>query len=92
MSELGERISFARQLGHMEGRINALERKVDVFEQRIESKLGAIEGKIDQLTTILNLGRGGWKALVMLGTFIGALMAVLKWLIDHAVLRLSGGP
>lgn len=65
MSELGERISFARQLGHVEGRINALERKVDVFEQRIESKLG---------------------------TFIGALMAVLKWLIDHAVLRLSGGP
>ncbi len=78
---LAERISFAHQLGQLEGRITALERKVDVFEQRIERQLGAIEGKLDALTSALNFGRGGWKVLAVLASLLAALVGVVNWVL-----------
>lgn len=84
MSDLADQISFAHQLGQLEGRINALERKVDAFEQRIESRLGAIEAKLDQVATLLNLGRGGWQAFAMLGALLASVLGATAWLLDHA--------
>jgi hypothetical protein len=78
---LAERISFAHQLGQLEGRINALERKVDAFEQRIESKLSAIDGKLDALTSALHFGRGGWKMLAVIASVCMALGGAVKWLV-----------
>lgn len=89
---LAERISFAHQLGQLEGRITALERKVDVFEQRIESQLMAIGSKLDELNTALQLGRGGWKALVLLASVAGALAALVKWLLTLPLFKLTGSP
>lgn len=77
MSDLADQISFAHQLGQLEGRINALERKVDAFEQRIESRLGAIETKLDNVTTMLNLGRGGWQAMALIGACVASIAALV---------------
>jgi hypothetical protein len=80
-SYLAERISAAHQLGQLEGRISALERKVDLFEQRIEGKLSAIDSKLDALTSALHFGRGGWKVLAVLASLLVALGGLLKWLV-----------
>jgi len=76
-------IAFARQLGQVEGRLSALEQKLHVLEQRIENRLTAIDAKLDQLTAALNIGRGGWKALAVLGAALSGAAALLAWLLDH---------
>jgi len=81
---LADQISFAHQLGQLEGRINALERKVDAFEQRIEGRLGAIENKLDQVATLLNLGRGGWQAFALLGAVLAGVLSTIAWVLQHA--------
>lgn len=80
---MDERFALARQVGQVEGRVAALEHKTDALEQRIDGRLAAIEGKIDQLTAVLNLGRGGWKALAVVGTLIIALATLTGWVVDH---------
>ncbi len=80
---LADQISFAHQLGQLEGRINALERKVDAFEQRIEGRLGAIEAKLDNMATLLNLGRGGWQAMAVIGAIAAALASAAAWVVEH---------
>lgn len=84
MSDLADQISFAHQLGQLEGRINALERKVDAFEQRIETRLGAIEAKLDTMAALLNLGRGGWQAFALIGAVLASLLSAAAWVMDHA--------
>jgi hypothetical protein len=79
MSEaLDPAVRFAHQLGHLEGRLAALERKVDGFEQRVETRLASIETKLDQLGAALNFGRGGWKALAVIAAALAALLSLLK--------------
>ncbi len=87
MSDLADRISFAHQLGHLEGRFNALERKVEAFEQRIEGKLGSIEGKLDQLSAALNFGKGSWRAVLLITTLITGLASLAGRLLDHFFVR-----
>lgn len=84
MSDLSAPVSFAHQLGQLEGRITALERKVDVFEERIEGRLATIEGKLDHLTSLLDLGRGGWRVLAMLAALLASALAAAAWVYDHA--------
>ncbi len=84
MSELADQISFAHQLGQLEGRINALERKVDAFEQRIEGRLGTIEAKLDNVAALLNLGRGGWQALAVIGAVLASILSAIAWVLQHA--------
>lgn len=71
-------VHFAHELGHLEGRLAALERKVDGFEQRVESRLCSIEGKLDQLGAALNFGRGGWKVLAVMAALVGALLTFVR--------------
>ncbi len=79
MSEVPDpAIHFAHELGHVEGRLAALERKVDGFEQRVESRLCSIEGKLDQLGAALNFGRGGWKVLAVVSAMIGAVLTFVR--------------
>lgn len=92
MSEAESRIDFARQLGHLEGRLVGLERKVEGFEQRVEGKLSAIEGKLDQLHAALNLGRGGWKALTLVAAVMAATIGLVGWALDHTVFQQAGLP
>ncbi len=91
MQGVRDQIGFAHQLGHVEGRMNALERKLDSFEVRVEGRLASIESKLDQLTTTLHLGRGGWKALVIVASVLMAVFTLLqKWALP--LLAPLGGP
>lgn len=71
-------VHFAHELGHLEGRFAALERKVDGFERRVESRLCSIETKLDGLGAALNFGRGGWKAVAVMGAIVAASLTFLK--------------
>jgi hypothetical protein len=83
MAELAPPFSLALQLGLMEGRLSALEHKMELLEERIERRLATIEQKIDQLTAALNLGRGGWKALAIVSTLMASALDATAWLFDH---------
>jgi len=85
MTEHDHHLAFARQLGQVEGRLSALEQKLLLLEQRIESRLMAIDTKLDQLNAALNMGRGSWKALATLGAVLASMAALLGWLFDHMV-------
>lgn len=87
MSEADSRVDFARQLGHLEGRLVGLERKVDGFEQRVEGKLTIIETKLDQLSAALYLGRGGWKVLTVLAVIASVIAGFIGWTLDHTVFQ-----
>lgn len=71
-------VHFAHHLGHLEGRLAALEQKVDGFEHRFETRLLSIETKLDQLGAALNFGRGGWKALAVIAALVGASFTLFK--------------
>lgn len=84
MTEAGDhQVAFARQLGQVEGRLSALEQKLQLLEQRIEQRLTAIDSKLEQLTAALNIGRGGWAALAMVGAVLGAIISLIVWVFDH---------
>jgi hypothetical protein len=87
MSEADSRVDFAHQIGHLEGRLVGLERKVDGFEQRVEGKLTAIETKLDHLHAALYLGRGGWKVITLLAALVAAMVGVAGWALDHTVFQ-----
>ena len=71
------------QVGVLEGRMTALERKVDVYEERLEHRLSSIENKLDSLTAALNIGRGGWKAALLLLSLLSGLVAFISGLVTH---------
>lgn len=71
-------IHFAHELGQLEGRLAALEQKIDGYEQRAERRLHSIETKIDELGAALNFGRGGWKVLVIIAAITGTLLTFIK--------------
>ena len=83
MSEGDDRLTLARHVGMLDGRVTAMEAKADRFEARIEKQLSTIEGKLDQLTTVLNLGRGGWRVVWVMGSLIAAIASLLGWVATH---------
>lgn len=85
-------LGFAYQLGHLEGRMMALEAKLGGFEQRTENKLNTIESRLEMLIANLNFGRGSWKTLMVTGSILMAVFTVLgQFLHKLARLLLDGG-
>ena len=71
-------LNFVHTLGHVEGRLAALEHKVEHFERRTEDSLHAIDTKLDDLRAALHFSRGGWKTLVVIAAILGTLLSFAK--------------
>jgi hypothetical protein len=76
-------VELSRAIGRLEGRLDAVERTGIERDQAIDRQLAAINGKLDRLTTVFNLGRGGALVLVKLGTVLLLLIAAAAWLADR---------
>lgn len=63
-----------RDLGGLNARMNALEAS---FERR----MGAVETKVGQVHDVITTAKGGWKTLVVIGSFGAALGAGVTKLI-----------
>jgi hypothetical protein len=74
---------LSRALGRLEGRLDAFERTRIERDQALDRQLGAINGKLDHLTTAFNMGRGGALALVKLGGLLLVIGGGAAWLADR---------
>lgn len=75
--------ALARDLGRLEGRLQALEEKVGVVERSIDERLTAIERKLDRLTEAFNMGRGAAMTVAKLGALVLLACGAVAWLIDN---------
>lgn len=64
------------QLGRLEGKVEAYERRLDKLEQDIQRELTDINGKVDQLIAVFNQGKGGWKVILIVSGLVSAAWAV----------------
>jgi hypothetical protein len=74
---------LSRALGRLEGRLDAFERTRIERDQALDRQLAAINGKLDRLSTVFNMGRGGAVALVKLGGLLLLLGGGAAWLADR---------
>lgn len=74
---------IARDVGRLEGRLQALEAKVTDLERSIDARLVAIERKLDFLTEAFNLGRGAAITLAKLGGLLVLAFGATAWLVEN---------
>jgi hypothetical protein len=74
---------MARDVGRLEGRLQALEDKVSIVERSIDERLGAIEQKLDRLTEAFNMGRGAAITVAKLGGLLLLASGTVAWFVDH---------
>jgi len=74
---------LSRALGRLEGRLDAFERTRIERDQALDRQLAAINGKLDRLSAVFNMGRGGAFALVKLGGLLLLLVGGAAWLADR---------
>jgi hypothetical protein len=70
----------ARTLGRLEGRLAALEERMDRHEASLGARLSAIEGKLDHMGTTLAQGLGGLRAAHLIS---GAVLAAGGFIARH---------
>lgn len=61
-----------KDIGELMGRVKAL-----------ESWTRDIDGKVDQLLAIANMGRGAWFLALKFGGATVAILAAIAWIIEH---------
>jgi len=62
----------------VEERLARLETRVDGSEKWLES----IDGKVDQLIAVSNMGKGAWFLLLKFGAVVAAISAAVAWVIE----------
>lgn len=74
---------LSRALGRLEGRLDAFERTRVERDEALDSRLAAIDGKLDRLTAAFHLGRGGALAIARIGAVLLLLVGAAAWLADR---------
>lgn len=62
----------AKDIGRLEGRMDALEKDVSEIRQDVK-----------QLLQALSIGKGAWLLLMKLGAVVVVIGSVLAWIVDH---------
>lgn len=74
---------IARDVGRIEGRLQALEDNVHAIERSIDERLSAIERKLDRLTEAFNMGRGAAITVAKLGGLLLLAFGAAAWFVDR---------
>jgi hypothetical protein len=67
-------------MGRLEGRVDAMQERMDRHEASISIRLSSIEGKLDTVVTTLASGLGGLRVFHWIG---GLLLAVAGFIANH---------
>jgi len=70
----------ARALGRLEGRVDALDERMDRYEAGVASRLSSIEAKLDTVVIALANGVGGIRVFHWI---VGLLFAVAGFIANH---------
>ena len=70
------------QVGRLTGRMDSVETRQMLWEQKIEKRLTDIEELIKKLSTALSQGQGAWKVLTVIGYLILAVFTILPQIIN----------
>lgn len=82
-------VTMDREIGRLEARMDALEKRHKELEERIERRLSSmdrtltsLDESMDEITNLLNQGRGIRKALGWIAAFVAGLGAFVTWVLD----------
>lgn len=71
----------------LETRLTMLEKRHIIFEENILSEISSVKNLISkelgEIKDILAMGRGGYRAVMWIGSAIVSVLAGLAWLYDH---------
>lgn len=81
MTDLLERVV------RLEVKTEIIERRQDEFERIILAKLDGLSKQIEALNSVLSMGRGGWRVIVVLGTVVSVGSGIVFWILDHITSR-----
>lgn len=83
-------LQFSRDIGGLESRIGALERRLDDRVVGLERQLDALKqeqnkssAKLDALLELVQAGRVSWKTIMSLGGLVAGVAVVVSWLLDN---------
>lgn len=62
----------------VEERLARLETRADGTDKWLES----IDGKVDQIVAVTNMGKGAWLLLLKVGGALTAIVAALVWVLE----------
>jgi hypothetical protein len=71
-------------------RLTRVEIKVEHVERELAAQrqfIGVIDTKLDTIIATLNLSKGAYKALIVVGSIAASVMAGLAWLYGHLVIK-----
>ncbi len=68
------------QVGRLTGRMDSMETRQMLWEQKIEKRLTDIEELIKRLSEALSQGHGAWKVITVIGYLILAAFTILPQL------------
>lgn len=81
---MGEQPTVDFQLGALSARTTQIEARQAALEANIDRRLTAIETRVGAVHDVITSGKGGWKALTILGSIVVALSgigaALVHWL------------
>lgn len=71
------------QLGALSARADQMEARQAALEATIDRRLSTIESRVNVVHDVITSGKGGWKAMTVLGAFAAAVsgfvLAILHW-------------
>ena len=68
-----------RNVGRLEGRVDALENTQDQVIRRFEKHLNHINERLDYMSRSWLFGYAAWKLILIGATFIGAILGSIMW-------------
>lgn len=70
-------------IGELKGQQTATDKRLTALEIEVKDRLKGIETKIDALMQTLAAGRGGWRAVMIMGSIVLTLAGAIAWAFDH---------
>lgn len=69
-----------RDIGILEGKMGALEKSHDDFQESVERRLTAIEGYVQEIRDAANMGKGMWWITLKFGAMVTTAAMSLLWI------------
>lgn len=73
---MSQELTNDHQIGALSARVEIMERNFLRLESRIERQLEAMEMKLDDMHEMLTSAKGGWRALVGVGSAVAILASM----------------
>ena len=67
-------------IGFLEGKMGALEKSHDDFQENVENRLTAIEGYLQEIRDAANMGKGVWWITLKFGAMVTTVAMSLLWI------------